>query len=131
VLVVAPAAEVWDVLSDPRRWGRIDPAIRDVRLDGEVRPGTRFAWRNGRAKIRSRFAVVDPGREMSWTGVSPGARAVHRHLLAAQDERHTRLVSEESMAGPLLPLFFGSAKMAGALEAWLAAIKAAAERAAP
>lgn len=77
VLVVAPAAAVWDVLSDPRRWGRIDPAIRDVR------------------------------------------------------ERLTRLVSEESMAGPLLPLFFGSAKMAGALEAWLAAIKAAAERAAP
>ena len=121
-------AAVWDVLSDPRRCGRIDPAIRDVRLEIQVRPGTRFAWRNGRAKIRSRFAIVDPGREISWTGVSSGARAVHRHLLAAQDERHTRLVSEESMAGPLLTLLYSEAKLRAALETWLTALKTAAER---
>jgi hypothetical protein len=72
--------------------------------------------------------VVDPGREITWTGVSSGARAVHRHVLAARGENQTHLLSEESMAGPLLPLFFGSAKLASALETWLAAIKTAAER---
>jgi hypothetical protein len=131
VVMAAPVATVWALLSDPRGWGRIDPAIHDIRLDAPVRPGTRFTWRNGRAKITSRFAVVDPEREIAWTGVSSGARAVHRHLLTAQGEHHTHLMSEESMAGPLLPLFFGSAKLAASLESWLAAIKAAAERAMP
>jgi hypothetical protein len=129
--MAAPVATVWALLSDPRGWGRINPAIRDVGLDAPVRPGTRFTWRNGRAKISSRFAVVDPEREITWTGVSSGARAVHRHLLTAQGERCTRLMSEESMAGLLLPLFFGSAKLAAPLEGRLAAIKAAAERAMP
>jgi hypothetical protein len=128
VVIAAPKAAVWALLSDPGGWGRIDPAITDVRLDAQVRPGTRFTWRNGRARIKSRFAVVDPGREITWTGVSSGARAVHRHVLTARGEGHTHLVSEESMAGPLLPLFFGSAKLASALDTWLAAIKTAAER---
>jgi hypothetical protein len=128
VVIAAPTAVVWGLLSHPEGWGRIDPAIRNVSLDGDVRPGTRFTWRNGRARITSRFAVVDPGREITWTGVSSGARAVHRHVLAARGENHTHLLSEESMAGPLLPLFFGSAKLASALETWLAAIRTAAER---
>jgi hypothetical protein len=75
------------------RKGRTDPAIRDVRLDRAVAPGTRFAWRNGRARITSRFAVVDPEREITWSGLSYGAKAVHRHVLAACDENHTHLAS--------------------------------------
>jgi len=131
IVIAAPMATVWALLSDPRGWGRIDPAIHDVRLDGEVAPGTRFAWRNGRARITSRFAVVDPEREITWTGLSSGAKAVHRHLLAARDENHTHLMSEESMAGPLLPLFFGNAKLAATLDNWLTAIKTAAQQARP
>jgi hypothetical protein len=52
-------------------------------------------------------------------------------LLAARDENHTHLVSEESTAGPLLPLFFGSGKLAATLDKWLTAIKTAAEQAQP
>jgi hypothetical protein len=130
-VIAAPVATVWALLSDPRGWGRINPAIHDVRMDAPVRPGARFTWRNGRAKISSRFAVVDPEREITWTGVSSGARAVHRHLLKARGEHCTHLTSEESMAGLLLPLFFGSAKLAATLDVWLGAIKAAAERAMP
>jgi len=128
VVIAATVTTVWAVLSDPAGWDRIDPAIHDVRLDAGVQPGTRFTWCNGRARIRSRFAVVDPEREITWTGVSFGTKAVHRHLLAAQGETQTRLVSEESMAGLLLPLFFSSAKLAAALDKWLTAIKTAAER---
>jgi uncharacterized protein YndB with AHSA1/START domain len=131
VVIAAPVATVWALLSDPHGWGRIDPAIHDVRLDAGVRPGTRFTWRNGRARIRSRFAVVDPEREITWIGVSSGAKAVHRHLLAAPDGAHTHLVSEESMAAPLLPLFFSNAKLAAALGTWLTAIKTTAERTGP
>jgi hypothetical protein len=85
-------------------------------------------WVNGRARIRSRFAVVDPGRELTWTGISTGAKAVDRHVLEATDDAATRVRSEESMAGPLLVLFYNSAKLRTGMEQWLTALKTAAEK---
>jgi hypothetical protein len=130
VLIAALAQAVWELLSDPRRWPGIDPAIHDIHLDGQVAPGTRFTWRNGIARMKSRLAVVEPQREISWTGVSAGIKVVHRHLLTKPGEASTGLMSEESMSGPFLPLYFGSAKLAAMLDAWLGNIKACAERAA-
>lgn len=112
----APIETVWALLSDPSRWYVIDEGITDVVLDGPIVAGTRFTWKNGSARIRSRLAVVDPAREISWTGVSLGARAVHRHVLEPLEAGGTRVATEESMAGPLLPLVFNSAKLGAMLE---------------
>ncbi|MEV0144909.1 MULTISPECIES: SRPBCC family protein [unclassified Nonomuraea] len=127
VAIEAPVEAVWDVLATPTAWSRIDPAIRDVRLNGAVAPDTSFSWTNGNAKIQSRFAVVHQGEELTWTGVSSGARAVHRHLLRQRADGGTDLEVSESMAGPLLGLFFGRAKLQAALTSWAAGIKRAAE----
>jgi uncharacterized protein YndB with AHSA1/START domain len=127
VIIDAPVDRVWEVLSRPEGWGGVDPAIRDVRLDGGVVEGARFAWRNGRTRLTSRFAVVEANRELSWTGAALGAKVVHRHVMTPTEHGMTRLYSEESMAGPLLVLLFSSAKLRAALEQWLAAIKTAAE----
>jgi hypothetical protein len=54
------------------RLGTWDRAVHDVHLDSTVAADARFTWVNGHARIRSRFAVVDPGRELTWTG-SPQA----------------------------------------------------------
>jgi len=78
VLIAAPPRTVWELLGDPSRWHDIDQAIHDVRVDGEVAPGTRLTWRNGMARMRSRMAVVSPQREISWTGVSAGIKVVHK-----------------------------------------------------
>ena len=128
VRVEAPVDRVWMLLSDPVGWSAIDPAIRDVEVDGAVEVGTRFVWRNGSLKLRSRFAVVDPCTELTWTGTTFGARAVHRHLLEQDGPSGTLLGSEESMAGALLGLFYDSSKLHSALAEWVTAVKAAAER---
>lgn len=128
VEIDAPPPSVWEVLANPAEWPTIDPGISDIHLLGEVGVDTPFRWRNGRSRIRSRFAVVDPVRELTWTGVSSGARAVHRHVLDTAAGRATLLTSEESMAGPLLTLFYNSAKLGRGLDGWLAAIKTAAEK---
>ncbi|MEV0231850.1 SRPBCC family protein [Nonomuraea sp. NPDC050786] len=127
VAIDAPVETVWDVLATPAAWSRIDPAIHDVRLGGAVAPDTSFSWVNGKAKIQSRFAVVRRDEELTWTGVSFGARAVHRHLLLSRADGGTDLEVSESMAGPLLGLFFGEAKLQAALTSWTAGIKRAAE----
>lgn len=126
----APVARVWAQLSNPAGWGRLDPDIDDVRLAGAVGTDVSFTWKNGSARIRSRFAVVDEERELTWTGVSFGAKVVHRHLLEPTASGGTRLVCEESMAGPPITLLFSSAKLDTALERWLTAIKAGSERSA-
>ena len=127
VIIDAPVDRVWELLSRPKEWGDVDPAIRDVRLDGSVVEGARFTWRNGRTRLTSRFAVVDANRELTWIGAALGAKVVHRHVMTPTEHGMTRLYSEESMAGPFLVLLFSSAKLHAALEQWLTAIKSAAQ----
>jgi len=128
VWVEAAPERVWQVLSDVAGWSVVDPAIHVDELPGGVAVDAPFRWRNGRARIRSRFAVVEPGRELTWTGVSSGARAVHRHVLHPLDGGATLLESDESMAGPFLTLLYGSEKLSQGMAVWLGAVKTAAER---
>jgi uncharacterized protein YndB with AHSA1/START domain len=128
VEIDAPVQRVWDLLANPLAWPRFAAEVHDVHLEAPVATDARFTWANGRSRMKSRFAVVDPGREITWTGVSSGFKAVHRHLLEATGPGSTRVRSEESMAGPLLVLLYSSAKLQTGIEAWLDRLKAAAEQ---
>lgn len=124
----APLHRVWELLVDAERWGQLDPAIHDVRLAPDVAEDASFTWANGAARMKSRFAVVPPDTELTRTGVSLGARAVHRHVLTPTAGDATVLRSEESVSGPVLALFgVTSAKLQVGLDTWLGAIKTAAE----
>jgi uncharacterized protein YndB with AHSA1/START domain len=90
VEIDAPVQRVWELLGDPQAWPSFAPEVHDVHLDAPVAVDTRFTWVNGRSRMKSRFAVVDPGREITWTGVSSGFKAVHRHLLDATSDTTTR-----------------------------------------
>jgi hypothetical protein len=127
VVIDAPAERVWAMLADPTAWSAFDSAIHDVRVDGDVMADTQFTWVNGRTTITSRFAVVEPLREITWTGSAMGSRAAHRHLISTRQDGTTHLRTEESMAGTLLGLFYNSAKLHAELTRWLDSIKIAAE----
>ena len=128
VRIEAAVERVWELLSDVPSWGTWYPDVHDVHLDSGVKADARFTWTNGKARIKSTFAVVDSEREITWTGVSSGAKAVDRYVLEPIDDGGaTRVFCEESMAGPLLVLFFDSAKLKTGMEAWLSALKMAAE----
>jgi hypothetical protein len=126
VVIDAPVSRVWGLLSRPEGWHDIDPAITDVRLESGVVAGGRFTWRSRKARLVSQFAVVDPERELTWTGTGFGAKVVHRHVLEALHDGRTQLFSEESMAGLLVALIFDDTKLHRALERWLTAISLAA-----
>ncbi|MCX5206179.1 SRPBCC family protein [Streptomyces sp. NBC_00237] len=130
IRIEAPLERVWTLLSEPANWPSIDPAIHGVTVEsssGGAEVDARFTWVNGRNRIRSRFAVIDPGKELVWTGLAAGAKAVHRHVLEATDDGATLVRTEESMGGPLLVLFFSDAKLHRVLEKWLKGLKKAAE----
>jgi hypothetical protein len=111
VFVDAPIDRVWDVLSDADGWATVNPDIRHVRLDSAVAPDSRFRWVNGRTRLKSRFAVVDAGHELTWT--RPGVKVV----IATRSRRpatvEPRLFRRESLAGPhpAVALVFSGGKL--------------------
>lgn len=123
----APLARVWQLMIEVDRWSWWNPALRDISVDGPVAVDMTFAWTNSNARIRSRFAVVDPPRELSWTGLFLGAKAVHRNTLSGADDGPIVVRTEESLSMPLLSLMYSSDKLRESLDAWLAALKQAAE----
>ena len=128
-VVEAPIATVWRLISEPAGWPSFDPTVSDVQIDGAVSPNVEFRRRMGRTKVRALFAVVEPEREITWVGTASGSRVVHRNLLTDVPGGRTKVVSEESMAGFLLTLFYSKAKLDRALDEWLAGLKAASEQA--
>ncbi|HEU5023574.1 MAG TPA: SRPBCC family protein [Spirillospora sp.] len=122
VLIDASPARIWDVLADLRGWEGWATDFRLRALDA-VEPGREFRWAQKGVPLRSRFAVVAPGRELSWTGSMLGLyRAVDRMVLAVENGR-TRVTLQESLDGPLVRLVYGEDKLRAGHEARLAALK--------
>ncbi|WP_372346864.1 SRPBCC family protein [Streptomyces sp. KL116D] len=131
VRIEAPPATVWRLLHDLPGWPSWVPGVTSVRQGpkGTV-PDEQFRWKLGGMPIRSTLAVVEPLQELCWTGVLAGTRAVHRFRLTTVDGGHaTDVLSEESIGGPLIALYFPSAKLRTVLQDWLEALRTTAETA--
>ncbi|WP_434597693.1 SRPBCC family protein [Streptomyces sp. A5-4] len=128
VHVSAPPARVWQLLSGLADWPAWVPGVTSVRLGpGGCVPDEPFRWKLNGMSIRSTLAVVAPERELCWTGLLAGTRAVHRFRLAPTADGGTEVHSEESIGGPLISLYFGSDKLEKVLHDWLVALKTTSE----
>lgn len=130
IVVNAPVARVWSVLSDVAAWDQnLEPGVHDIRVDDGVVVDAPFTRTNKGARMKARFAVVEKERELAWTGSAVGGKAVHRYCLEPQSEGTTKVTVEESMAGPVLAFAFSNAKLTALLESSLSTLKAASEAA--
>jgi hypothetical protein len=127
VRIDADRATVWRVLSDLASWPSLDIGVSAMSAPARVAVDESFTWTNGGMPLTSRLAVVDHGREISWTGVTYGVKAVHRQHLTDDGKGGTLLRSEESMAAPLLALVYPSRKLQRDLATFVTAIKRASE----
>ncbi|MEU1619375.1 SRPBCC family protein [Streptomyces sp. NPDC005722] len=128
VRVDAPVAAVWRLVSDMHGWDRWRSDARVVEL-GAVEPDARFRWKLRGTPITSTFAVVEPERELTWTGVAMGwMKAIDRMRMAPAEGGGTVVTIEESLSGPLLTLFYDSARLREGHEEILRMLKAAAEK---
>jgi uncharacterized protein YndB with AHSA1/START domain len=129
VLIEADPQVVWDLMADVAGWPTWRPDIKSLALEGPVAPGTRFRWRSGASSITSTLQVVEPPRELAWTGSTIGIKAVHVFRFEPKDGG-TLARSEESWEGPLASLLKGYSRktLDKEIRGWLAVLKAEAER---
>jgi hypothetical protein len=129
-LQIAAAPEVvWDVISDLAAWPSWNHGVRSVTVDGPVQPGTGFRWKAGSSTLVSTLRVVDPPREIGWTGVTMGIHAVHVFRFEPRDGG-TMARSEESWRGliPSLLRGYGRRTVQRAIDDVLRSLKDESER---
>lgn len=109
--IQAPAAKVWEVLTDSSSYTAWDSGI--VKVEGEVSPGNTIKIYSAVSPSRAfpvKVAVPEPGRQMTWTGGMPvpgvfkGVRVFT--LLESAGMTHFRM--REEFSGLLLPLIWRS-----------------------
>jgi carbon monoxide dehydrogenase subunit G len=128
ITIAAPIERVWEKLSDVASWDtNLEPGVKNIQLENGVTVDGRFTRVKGGAKMKARFAVIEAPREIAWTGAAFGAKVVHRFTLESTDDNSTRVVTEESMAGPLFGLLFNNKKLDAVLTESLDTLKKASE----
>lgn len=123
----APVSTVWQLVSDMRGWTnwRTDARVTEIE---HLQVDAPFRWTLNGMPIKAVFATIEPEREIAWTGVALGCmRAVDRMRFEALEGGRTRVAMEESLAGPLLSLFFTSDKLRAGHDRMLQQLKNAAE----
>jgi len=127
MVIEAPARQVWTILTDFQHWPRWNHDVEHVEVATSIDVGTPFAWTTGGTTIHSHVAMLIPDRAVAWTGRASIAKAAHVITLQALDAFHTRVVSTESMDGPLLSLFYSSRDLQESEDRLLQSLKKAAE----
>jgi uncharacterized protein YndB with AHSA1/START domain len=104
--IAADPQTVFAVISAIHQWPSWNPDVKSVSLEGPVQPGTVFRWKSGPSSLTSTIQVLDPPREIAWTGTTMGIKAVHVFRFQATDGG-TLARSEESWEGLLASLLKG------------------------
>jgi uncharacterized protein YndB with AHSA1/START domain len=100
----APAAVVWEVFSDVKRWPEWTASVtRLTALDGpELAVGKRFEIKQPRMpKLVWEVTEVDPGVEWTWVQRSPGGIALASHNVTALGDGRTRVHQLIDQRGPV------------------------------
>lgn len=127
IVINAPPARVWNILTHAAEWPRWLHGVSHVTVHAPLGDGTSFEWHAGDTAIRSRVVLFVPGKAVAWTGQASLAKAVHVFMLSAPDPSHTRVESKESMDGPMLSWFYSSADLQSSEDQMLKDLKVAAE----
>lgn len=120
---------VFGVISGIDRWPSWNPDVKSVSVEGPVQPGTVFRWKAGPSTLTSTLRVVDPPREIAWTGTTMGIKAVHVFRFRVSDGG-TMARSEESWEGLIARLLKGYSRrtLDKGIRSVLAHLKTEAER---
>jgi uncharacterized protein YndB with AHSA1/START domain len=129
IQIAASPETVWEVISEIAAWPSWNTDVKSMKLEGPVAPGSTFRWKSGSSSLVSTLKVVDPPREIAWTGVTMGIHAVHVFRFEPSDGG-TRARSAESFRGLIPTVLRGYSRkvLQRGIDRILELLKAEAER---
>ncbi len=105
LVIPAEPHRIWRWLCRAERWPEWYTNCRWITFpdyDGpDLDPGTRFVWKTFGVSVHSQILVHDQSTELGWDATAIGLRAYHGWLFQVVDAGHTRVITEETHAGPL------------------------------
>jgi uncharacterized protein YndB with AHSA1/START domain len=104
IIIDADSKTVWSVLTNINSWAMWQTDISNPKLNGELKPETKFDWKAGGVTIHSTLHTVQPHNRFGWTGKTFGMFAIHNWTLSDLGGK-TMVVVNESMEGFLAGLF--------------------------
>jgi hypothetical protein len=114
IIIHAPAAQVWERLTDFAAYPRWNPFLRQV--SGELLVGqplrVQFQLPGTRAMtLRTRVERIHPGRELAWSGHAIAAQVLQAHhsfyIEPLADDR-TQFIQRQNFSGLLVPVMGAS-----------------------
>ena len=129
ITINASSEKVWAVMTDINNWSNWQTDISKPKLNGELKPNTKFEWKTGGAKIRSTLHTVEPFKNFGWTGKTFGMFAIHNWKLTDTNGQ-TEVSVDESMEGFLTKLFKKSfaKNLENGMQHWLNLLKKECEK---
>lgn len=98
ILIHSPAAHVYKILSAINDWPKWQSNISKAQLKGQLATGSKFVWKSGGLRIKSKIHTADAPTKLGWTGKMLWIRATHNWVLIP-DGRSTRVIVQESLEG--------------------------------
>lgn len=80
--IAAPAARVWEVMSDTDRWHEWTPSVTSIRRfdEGPFAVGSRAVIRQPKfPSALWRVSSIEPGHSFTWVSTAPGVRVIAHH----------------------------------------------------
>jgi len=104
IIITAPLDNVWETLTEIRKWPNWQSSVTEVDFEGSLYEGLEFTWKADGITFKSKIHTMKPKTMFGWTGRTTGAYAIHNWTLSPQDNL-TIVKVEESLQG-LLPTLF-------------------------
>jgi hypothetical protein len=127
IIIQAPPAKIWRVLTNIKDWTTWQPDISEVAIQAPPEVTVPFTWSTGGMTIHSTIRLFDPDRGIGWTGRAFHIHAIHVWTLRPLPDGRVLVETRESMDGWLVDRFYSSRELLESDKKWLEHLKRAAE----
>lgn len=122
IVINASLEKCFETLTNIKNWPEWNQEIKIKEFE-EFDVGSKFSWKIHGFSIHSVIQQIERPYQVTWTGKALWIKAIHNWRFEKVEKNQTIVISEESMQGFLLPLFYTHQKLHSDLLNWLSRLK--------